>query len=233
MIQFSASVDHVGFFTQDTGGAELAAAVLCDDWRQLPSQREKPVLGIPEGPYLEQADDEGRRGFEIHLEALEDAGYEIVSISTLADIEEINERHERLNAAELAIAHEAWYEVHGEEYSETTRTLIEEGRTVPTSEVARGRQSRIELRERLETVIDEAGIDLWIAPSAPGPAPRGIDSTGDPVMNLPWTHAGLPTVALPGTTSATGLPLGVQCAAPFGADERLLEWSHELAAAVD
>ncbi|KTG27124.1 amidase [Haloferax profundi] len=232
MIEFSKSVDHVGFFTQDTVGAELAAAVLCDDWRHLPSQREKPVLGVPEGPYLDQVSEVGRHGFETHLEALRDAGYDIVSVPILDDIDAINHRHDRLNAAELAIAHEAWYEAYGDEYSETTRTLIEEGRTIPTREIARGRQSRLEVRDRLEAAMDDAGIDLWIAPSAPGPAPEGIDSTGDPVMNLPWTHSGLPTIALPGTTSEEGLPLGVQCAAPFGADERLLDWSHEIAAAL-
>jgi Asp-tRNA(Asn)/Glu-tRNA(Gln) amidotransferase A subunit family amidase len=46
-------------------------------------------------------------------------------------------------------------------------------------------------------------------------------------MNLPWTHAGMPVVSLPaGTTD--GLPLGVQVAAPRGADERLLEWAQAL-----
>jgi len=55
-------------------------------------------------------------------------------------------------------------------------------------------------------------------------ATEGIDSTGDPVMNLPWTHAGLPTVTLP-TGSKKGLPVGIQCSARFGADERLLAWA--------
>jgi hypothetical protein len=34
-----------------------------------------------------------------------------------------------------------------------------------------------------------AGVDAWVAPSAPGPAPEGVDSTGDPVIDVPWTHA--------------------------------------------
>ena len=232
MIPFSESVDHVGFFTQDTEGAELAAACLCDDWRHLPSRQQKPVVGIPDGPYLDQVSDEGRHGFETHLEALRDAGYDVVDVPILDDIASINDRHERLNAAELAIAHGAWYDVYGDEYSETTRALIEEGQAIPAREIARGRQSRTELRARLEAAMDDAGIDLWIAPSAPGAAPEGLDSTGDPVVNLPWTHAGLPTIALPGTTTDDGLPLGVQCVAPFGADELLLDWSHEMAEAL-
>ena len=70
----------------------------------------------------------------------------------------------------------------------------------------------------------EAGVDLWVAPAAPGPAPEGIDDTGDPVMNLPWTHAGLPVASVPAGETGSGLPLGLQCAGRFGADEDLLAW---------
>ena len=80
--------------------------------------------------------------------------------------------------------------------------------------------------------MDNAGIDVWISPAAPGPAPEGIDDTGDPVMNLPWTHAGLPTVSLPAGTTDDGLPLGLQCATRFGADEDLLLWTGGIADAL-
>ena len=70
-----------------------------------------------------------------------------------------------------------------------------------------------------------AEIDLWVCPSACGPAPIGIHATGDPNMNLPWTHAGLPVITLPAGWSDNGLPLGLQFIAPFGADELLLSWS--------
>jgi Asp-tRNA(Asn)/Glu-tRNA(Gln) amidotransferase A subunit family amidase len=59
----------------------------------------------------------------------------------------------------------------------------------------------------------------------------GIDSTGDPVMNLPWTHAGLPAVGVP-AGRVDGLPVGLQCVARFGADERLLAWAEDVADAV-
>ena len=51
-------------------------------------------------------------------------------------------------------------------------------------------------------------------------------------MNLPWTHAGLPTVGLP-AGEVGALPVGVQVAAPFGDDEWLLAAAGEIADAVD
>jgi Asp-tRNA(Asn)/Glu-tRNA(Gln) amidotransferase A subunit family amidase len=71
------------------------------------------------------------------------------------------------------------------------------------------------------------GIDAWISPAAPGPAPTGLQATGVPIMNLPWTHAGMPAVSLPGG-SVDGLPIGLQVAARFGDDERLLRWATAL-----
>jgi len=66
------------------------------------------------------------------------------------------------------------------------------------------------------------GLDLWITPAAPGPPPLGLDGTGDPVMNLPWTYAGVPALALPAGRDGEGLPHGVQLTARFAQDEELL-----------
>ena len=73
---------------------------------------------------------------------------------------------------------------------------------------------------------------LWMAPAAVGGAPKGLASTGDPVMNLPWTQAGVPVLGLPTGWDAAGLPLGTQFAAAFGADEQLLAWGGAIEAAL-
>ena len=63
LLFFSRSVDHVGLFTQDVIGMQLAASVLSKDWQSY-SAGGKPVLGIPEGPYLAQASAEALKAFE-------------------------------------------------------------------------------------------------------------------------------------------------------------------------
>ena len=88
------------------------------------------------------------------------------------------------------------------------------------------------LRAELAELMDRAEIDLWVSPAAVGAAPKGITFTGDPNMNLPWTHAGMPTLTVPAGRSAEGLPLGLQLTARFGADEALLAWAAQVVARV-
>ena len=54
------------------------------------------------------------------------------------------------------------------------------------------------------------GFDLLLTPSAIGESPEGIDSTGDPVFNLPWTATYGPALTLPAGRGPKGLPVGVQ-----------------------
>jgi len=229
VIPVSQSVDHVGFFTQDVAGAEIAASVLCESWQTIPEGMHRPTIGIPDGPYLQQASSAGLEHFRRHCRQLERGRYDIKEVPVLPDIETINKYHERLMAAEAAMVHHEWYQDHGTKYGEQTAELITEGYSVSTKEIAVGRSSRLETREYLTRVMDDHDIDIWIAPGACGPAPEGIDSTGDPIMNLPWTHAGLPTVAIPTDDRINGLPVGVQCVSKFNTDEYLLQWGRDIA----
>jgi Asp-tRNA(Asn)/Glu-tRNA(Gln) amidotransferase A subunit family amidase len=134
--------------------------------------------------------------------------------------------------AEMALVHAEWFAKYEELYRPSTVELIRAGRTVTAQELAGARAGRWELRAKLEDLMTENGINLWVSPAAPGPAPEGIETTGDSSMNLPWTYAGLPAITLPAGHAENGLPLGLQCVAPFMADERLLSWADPLAVAL-
>lgn len=222
VIALSTSADHAGYFTQDVAGARLAAPVLVDNW-DAAAPDSKPVLGVPADRYVSQADDATVAHFERQLETLRAANYEVRSVDVLADIQTVNDRHEDMVAAEAALAHTDRFAAYGDRYADTTVDLLTDGRAVSIGRLVDARNGRHELRARLHTVMDEQGVDVFVAPSAPGPAPAGIDSTGDPVMNVPWTHAGVPVVTLP-AGNLDGLPVGLQFVGRFGADERLLAW---------
>lgn len=75
-------------------------------------------------------------------------------------------------------------------------------------------------RGRFAAAMD--GIDLLLTPSAAGEAPEGIDSTGNPVFNLPWTATWAPAITLPAGRGPNGLPLGLQLVGHRNRDQRLL-----------
>jgi Asp-tRNA(Asn)/Glu-tRNA(Gln) amidotransferase A subunit family amidase len=220
-------VDTVGVFTQDVAGTRLAAEILCRSWDRYASVG-KPVLGVPEGAYLEQASAAGLEGFARQVRCLEEAGYLVKRLRVLDDIDAINQRHRLLIAGEAARVHADWFAQYGERCRPRTVEIIRKGQQIGERELEAARAGRLALRRALAQAMRAGGIDIWICPSAPGPAPKGIDSTGDPIMNLPWTHAGLPVLSLPVGRARNGMPLGLQCVTCFMQDERLLKWGERL-----
>jgi Asp-tRNA(Asn)/Glu-tRNA(Gln) amidotransferase A subunit family amidase len=228
LILCSISLDTVGFFTQDIAGAALVASLLCLGWQQSRLER-LPVLGVPDGPYLAQATSEALAAFEEQLAQLQQAGCTVHRIPVMEDIEAINQRHTRLVFAEMAQMHHTWFARYEALYRPRTAAAIREGQEVSEAELATCRASRERVRSELETAMKQEEVDLWVSPAAPGGAPEGITSTGSPLMNLPWTHAGMPAITLPCGHAPNGLPLGLQLVAATMADEQLLAWAEKLA----
>ncbi|MCE7982106.1 MAG: amidase [Caldilinea sp. CFX5] len=229
LLYFSRTVDHIGLFTQDVAGMQLAAGVLCRDWRPAPSTQRLPVLGVPVGPYLAQTEPAALVRFQRQAAALAAAGYQVKEIPMFADIAALNQLHRRLVFAEFAQEHAELYAEFGDRYRPRTVEIIKIGKAVGQSELAAARANCLTLRTVIETTMVENAIDLWLCPPAPGSAPAGIHATGNPDLNLPWTHAGLPAVTIPAGRAENGLPLGLQLVASFGADELLLAWSRAMA----
>jgi len=232
ILYYSPSVDTVGFFARTIEMTLLASSILCDGWRSIDIWH-RPVLGVPEGPYLNQATVEGWEAFSQEVRVLEEAGFTVKRVPLFNDIEAINTRHTQLITGEVAREHAERFGQYSSLYRPRTAALVREGQSIDDTAIDAARSGRELLRVQIEEEMAAHGIDLWISPAARGSAPKGIESTGDPVMNLPWTHAGLPALSLPAGRALNGLPLGLQCVAALGADEELLEWGSELQKALD
>ena len=221
------ALEHIGIFTQDVAGATLAASLLCENWQpaRLSASDALPVPGVPEGPYLAQASQEALAAFEQQLVLLQKAGYTVRRVQALHDIETVNRRHSRIIFAHMAQVHAPWFERYSSLYRPRTLAAVREGQEVSAQELAQLLPGRLTLRDELEALMTRAGIDLWVCPSTTGPAPEGHASTGSPLMNLPWTHSGMPALSVPAGRAANGLPLGLQCVGRFMDDERLLAWA--------
>jgi Asp-tRNA(Asn)/Glu-tRNA(Gln) amidotransferase A subunit family amidase len=229
LIPLSPSLDHVGWFTPDVA---LAAAVATALRRPLssaaPGETARPVLAVPTGPYLERAGETARGHLAATRERLAEKGFDILEVEAFPDIDEIEKRHTVIVSADAAQVHREWFARHEELYETRTRELIEDGRRISAGDLGAALRGRAHLQRQLTALMDRHDVDLWLSPAAPGPAPAGLDSTGDPVMNRPWTHAGLPTLTLPAGSDDSDLPLGIQLAGRWDRDETLLAWGRDI-----
>ncbi|MBI1257909.1 MAG: amidase [Chloroflexi bacterium] len=230
VIPISSALDHVGMFTQDVAGMELAASVLFRTWNaSLASATGLPRLGIPVGAYLTQAGAEARAHFDSHVSLLEAAGYEVQRIPLLDDIQTISEQTYQIMAVQMSQVHHEWFAQYAPLYRPRTRQMIETGQQVTPDELTSDLAMQRDTREIIAAAMDANGIDLWISPAATNAAPLGLNSTGSPAMNLPWTLTGFPTITLPTTSrDADDLPFGLQITGAAMDDERLLHWSRQL-----
>ena len=224
LIKCADSLEHVGYFAQDVAGIAFVAPLLCHNWRTVTADS-LPVLGVPQGPYLAQASTESLDMFESQLALLQSVGYTVRRVEALRDIEDINRRHTRLVFAEMSQMHTSWFAQYESLYRPRTAEALREGQTVGNEELVKAREGRAVLRRELEALMGQHQIDIWVSPATMGPAPEGLQSTGSPLMNLPWTYAGMPAITVPAGHAANGLPLGLQCVATTMADESLLSWA--------
>jgi Asp-tRNA(Asn)/Glu-tRNA(Gln) amidotransferase A subunit family amidase len=227
VIPLSPSLDHVGFFVPDVESAINAARVLYQDWEQVATPK-IPVLGIPEGPYLASASDYILGWFDKICRSLAEAGYELHRVRIMEDFQATRDRHDIIMSAEAAQVHKAWFEKHADLYSPRFTELFKRGEAITNSQLQEAFAGRDKFRASIRQAMHDNNIDLWICPSTTGPAPRGLESTGDPIMNLPWTQIGFPAINLPAGNSEDGLPMGLQVVGDWNMDEALLFWSANL-----
>ena len=130
--------------------------------------------------------------------------------------------------ADIAASFEREYEIGRDQLSVTLVGQIERGRAISALEYQRALARIPILNEGFEGVF--RAFDAILAPAAPGTAPKGLESTGDPSFCTLWSLCGMPAVSLPLMQGEDGLPLGVQLVAARGDDARLLRTANWLVA---
>ena len=228
VVPFSPAMDHVGFLARDVETIAFAAEIVCDGWRTM-TESALPTIRLPAQSHLDPVDAAARAVFDHTVAALSAAGCRVLGTDSLADTAAIARRHRRLIAAQFATVHHEWFSEYGDRYRPKSVALVTEGAALSPGVIDEGVESSARLRSSLEQTMDNLGIDLWMSPAATGPAPRGLEAIGDPIMALPWTHAHLPVVCLPAGIAPGGLPLGIQLVGRIGADEQLLGFAQAVA----
>lgn len=232
MLPNATSFDTIGVFAADLELLATVAPVMIPDWQPVSPSR-RPVLGVPGDDYLAQAQSAGRRAFRTQVNRLRRHGFDVVRSDPFGNIAAVNARHRTIQRFEFAVSHRHWYTAHPTAFARESLAILQEGERIPVTAYHRAMESLVDFPESVTGIAASTGVDIWVSPAAPGPAPVGLRSTGDPVMNLPWTQAGTPAISLPAGRADNGMPLGLQCCAAPGRDEDLLAWAPELLTALD
>lgn len=124
-------------------------------------------------------------------------------------------------AVEAAVAHDATYRAHAQEYGPVLSAVIASGRALSGVEYQRILLRRAEFRGRIDAVFDS--VDLLLTPVQPfapltwaavrtlGEQPRLIARLQR--YTCPFNMTGSPTITLPCGHSRDGLPIGLQLVA--------------------
>jgi Asp-tRNA(Asn)/Glu-tRNA(Gln) amidotransferase A subunit family amidase len=165
-------------------------------------------------PGWTETDDESRTAFEDYLARLAAAGVEIVTRKDDADLARF---HELADAAEAVLSTVTGFEMRwpmeaiiaekGDLIGPRATERALRGLDVSLEQYREGLEARLAFRAALAALQKSA--DALIALTSPGPAPKGVESTGNAACQVPSSLLGSPTMTLPHLI-AGGLPLGIQ-----------------------
>lgn len=223
VVPISRHLDHVGPLARsavDLGAMFAAMTAAADPWLPLPALSAPPPLAVIGEFFLQQADDAVRDVTVAASDALLQAGAQLQLLNLPPSFSLTLAMHRCVMAVDAAETHLQTFTSHQAAYGPRVRALIEEGLATMAIDYALALRHREQFRNDLETLLRDDVIA--VTPATPTVAPAGLESTGDPSFNSPWSHAGLPTVTIPCGLTRAGLPCGLQLIGPPHREQRLL-----------
>src|SRR5262249_9625210 len=206
VLPLSRHLDHLGAFARSLPDLALILDVIAGydpadaDTRPLAApdfrlvQREEPPLppsfAFVRTPVWDKADADTKAAFEELIAAL---GSAVAAVDVSPSLAQAWQTHRTVMATEMA--HNLAPFVARGEPSEMLGKLLSHGRSVAAVEYLAGLAQVPRYGASLAEIFD--AYDAILTPAAPGVAPKGLGSTGDPVFCTLWTLTGLPALSLP------------------------------------
>ncbi|MCZ6728735.1 MAG: amidase [SAR324 cluster bacterium] len=232
-------LDTVGVFARGLADLALISDVLMEFDSRDKSMRPRARMGIsgimadppPMEPHLafvrspvwDQAEESSKDAFR-ELIAVVEEQVDIVELpSSFGGAHEI---HRQIMEADLAKNFAREYRDGKDKLSTELCGMIERGQKVTAVQYNGAIEQREEFNEGLNEVFDE--YDAILTPAAPGEAPVGLDSTGNPAFCTIWTLCGVPALTMPLLQGPADMPIGVQLVGARGDDGRLFRTANWL-----
>jgi len=229
----SQSLDQVGFFAKNLADLALIAQVTAGDDGVDPASRgvsahsfvevmEQPLALAPrfcfvKTPWWDMVSTEAQEAYQAFLDLFEGQIEELV----LPDIvTKAVEWHSVVNESELAAGLSREWIHHRALLSEPMQARLKKAHQLSAHDYLLAKSRIPHVSDAFAEFFEK--YDAILCPSALGAAPKGLESTGNPIMQTVWTFGGLPSVNLPFLTTHDGMPLGVQAVGAFRQDGRLL-----------
>lgn len=218
---YSWTLDTVGLFAAGVRDVAhgLAAMTGRDEFLPQPSVP-TPRIGVVTQDFAGVPEPEGAEALQIAAKAAERAG---ASVRTLAMPKIIAEAWIAHTDVQEFEAHQALAWEYRENYDAMAPNLrgrLDESKGTTPAAYDDAMRITGEARRTLTNIFGE--VDVLLAISAPGAAPKGLGSTGDARYNRLWTLMGTPCVNIPAYVASGGLPVGVQIIGRYGEDAKAL-----------
>lgn len=213
---FSWALDTVGLF--GAGVDDLARGLLAMTGRSEFADDVAPTsprIGVVRQEFAGPVEPAAERGLAAAIQAAERAGARARTVELPEIVQEAWSIHPIIQDFEAHRALAWEYAEHRDEIAPLLRAALDATAGLTSSDYDSARRIGRRGRRALGEVFE--GIDVLLTYSAPGTAPNGLSSTGDPRLNRLWTLMGTPCVNVP-AMKVGGLPVGVQVIARFGND---------------
>ena len=215
-----------GYDPKDPG----TAAEPVPDYRRALDQMDRPPrIGLIKDYFFSHAEPEVQQHTEEAVQRLAQGGAQVEEVSLPPSFATAHDIQWTIQSAECAAYHEELFRQRSDEYTATLRRRIEVGMLVPALHYLQAQRVRRNYRREMETLAQE--WDILLTPTLNAPAPRDLTTVGPNAFQSPWTSCGLPTITIPSGLSQSGLPLGLQLAAPPFAEGGLLaaaQWCEQV-----
>lgn len=219
---YSWTLDTVGLFAAGVKDLGCGLSAITNRPELMPGAAvERPRIGVVTQDFAGVPEAAGGEALRIAVVAAERAGASVRTLALPEIVAEAWRIHPNVQEFE---AHQAlaWeYRTHHDALPPRLRAKLDETVGILPAAYDEARRIANRARKALAKIFDD--VDALLTFSAPGAAPKGLASTGDPRFNRLWTLMGVPCVNVPATVADGGLPVGVQVIARFGDDAGALK----------